>query len=57
LKIGKRNKMGKFYKSDDGYDVSRDNRDGYVDEFVKSMERYWEEKRREEKTKNEKEKS
>jgi hypothetical protein len=49
--------MGKFYKSDDGYDVSRDNRDGYVDEFLKSMERYWEEKRREEKTKNEKEKS
>lgn len=49
--------MGKFYKSDDGYDVSRDNRDGYVDEFVKSMERYWKEKRREEKTKNEKEKS
>jgi hypothetical protein len=49
--------MGKFYKPDDGYDVSRDNRDGYVDEFVKSMERYWEEKRMEEKTKNENEKS
>ena len=57
MNIGKRNKMGKFYKSDDGYDVSRDNRDGYVDEFVKSVERYWEEKRREEKTKTEKEKS
>jgi len=47
--------MGKFYKSDDGYDYRRDNEDGYVDEFLKSLESYYEQKRREEKEKNEKE--
>jgi hypothetical protein len=49
--------MGKFYGSDDGYDYSRDNRDGYVQEFLKSLERDKEMKRMQEKTKNEQEKS
>jgi hypothetical protein len=47
-----------YYRgSDDGYDYSRDNRDGYVQEFLKSLERDEEMKRREEKTKNENKKS
>ena len=45
--------MGKFYGSDDGYDYSRDNRDGYVDEFLKSLERDEEMKRREKEEKKE----
>jgi hypothetical protein len=49
--------MGKFYGSDDGYDYSRDNRDGYVQEFLKSLERDEEMKRMQEKTKNENKKS
>ncbi len=50
--------MRKSYRySDDGYDYSRDNRDGYVDEFLKSLDRDREMKEREEKAKNEKEKS
>lgn len=57
LKAWKADKMGKFYGSDDGYDYSRDNRDGYVQEFLKSLERDEEMKRMQEKVKNEKEKS
>ena len=60
MRIGKVDKMRKFsyYRgSDDGYDYSRDNRDGYVDEFLKSLDRDREMKEREEKAKNEKEKS
>jgi|688.fasta_scaffold02273_21 hypothetical protein len=50
--------MRKSYRySDDGYDYSRDNRDGYVQEFLKSLERDEEMKRMQEKTKNENKKS
>jgi hypothetical protein len=50
-------KMKKYFGSDDGYDYSRDNRDGYVQEFLKSLERDEEMRRMQEKVKNEKEKS
>jgi hypothetical protein len=46
--------MRKFYGSDDGYDYSRDNRDGYVDEFLKSLDRDREMKEWKEKKENEK---
>ena len=49
--------MRKFYGSDDGYDYSRDNRDGYVEEFLKSLDRDREIKEREEKSKKENKKS
>ena len=49
--------MRKFYGSDDGYDYSRDNRDGYVEEFLKSLDRDREIKEREEKSKKENQKS
>ena len=32
--------MRKFYGSDDGYDYSRDNRDGYVDAQTRLDEQY-----------------
>ncbi len=56
--MGKVDKMRKFsyYRgSDDGYDYSRDNRNGEVEIFLKSLDSYYEQKRREEKEKNEKE--
>ncbi len=60
MNIGKRNKMGKFYKSDDGYDVSRDNREGYVDVELRLLEidrQNRENQKRFEESKNKNEKS
>ncbi len=38
-----------YYRgSDDGYDYSRDNRNGEVDIFLKSLESYYAEKKRKE---------
>jgi hypothetical protein len=44
--------MRSFYGSDDGYDYSRDNRDGDVDEFIKSMEIYVEQVKSQEEKEN-----
>lgn len=41
--------MRKYFGSDDGYDYSRDNRNGEVDIFLKSLEPYYAEKARKEK--------
>lgn len=48
-------KFSYYRGSDDGYDYSRDNRNGEVEIFLKSLDSYYEQKRREEKEKNEKE--
>lgn len=49
--------MRKFYGSDDGYDYSRDNRNGEVDIFLKSLEPYYAEKARKEKEEKESKKN
>jgi len=60
LKVWKVDKMGKFYKSDDGYDYRRDNEDGYVDAELRLLEidrQNRENQKRFEESKNKKEKS
>ena len=60
LKAWKVDKMGKFYGSDDGYDYSRDNRDGYVDVELRLLEidrQNRENQKRFEESKNENKKS
>jgi hypothetical protein len=52
--------MGKFYKSDDGYDYRRDNEDGYVDVELRLLEidrQNRENQKRFEESKNKNEKS
>jgi hypothetical protein len=57
IESNRRKKMKKYFGSDDGYDYSRDNRNGEVDIFLKSLEPYYAEKARKEKEEKESQKN